>query len=296
MKILQVSKKEIDKKKLIRREALNQDAHTVVDSPTIIKDWDNVIAILDMLPSDNKKLVKALKRIKFPTTKRTWWLLSTSRIFGYKPRNPIRNNFCSKTSLVKDYPEENEIVISYAKQLNDLYKKYLPDWYKHHEEQLDWVLDEWKMSESVFTSWIINKNNPLKYHHDTGNFDNVFSNMITIKQNIEWGHLVIPEYDIIVKLPSNSVFMFDGQKILHWVSPIKKLNKSAYRFTIVFYSLKKMWDCIEPEGELKRIKDHQTDLYKKRVKIMKEKWDDSVSFGDDDISENEESLGKLNTA
>ena len=293
MKILQVSKRVIDPKDLLKRGALDEDSSIVIDSPTIVKEWDTVIAILDLLPVSVEPLTKAVKTIKFWTNKRTGWLLSTSKIFWYKPRNPIRGNFCTATALHRDNKKAHSVVCSYAKHLDALYNKYLPEWYKDHKEQVSEVLEDWKIKWSVFTSWIINKNNPLKYHYDTGNFNGVFSNMITLKKDIDWGHLIMPEYDLIFKLPNWSVMMFDWQSILHWVSPIRKTTKDAYRYTAVFYSLKSMRKCLEPTQETLRIKQNQTKLYRERLDYMKNK--DNPDIWDIENIDSDDTLWNLTT-
>jgi hypothetical protein len=44
--------------------------------------------------------------------------------------------------------------------------------------------------------------------------------------------------------------MFDGQELLHGVTPIKQLSEHARRYTIVFYSLVGMWSCLPLDEEL----------------------------------------------
>jgi hypothetical protein len=42
--------------------------------------------------------------------------------------------------------------------------------------------------------------------------------------------------------------MFDGQAILHGVSPFRLTRPDGFRFSIVFYSLQQMWRC-DPKAE-----------------------------------------------
>jgi hypothetical protein len=78
--------------------------------------------------------------------------------------------------------------------------------------------------------------------------------MIVFKGDVRGGHLVIPEIDISIEVADNTVSIFDGQDLLHGVSPITYLHKDSYRYSIVYYSLSRMWQCMEVEEEIDRIR------------------------------------------
>jgi hypothetical protein len=92
--------------------------------------------------------------------------------------------------------------------------------------------------------------------------------MVAFKSNIKGGYLSIPEYDVGLEIATNSVLLFDGQKILHGVTPIKLLNKNSYRFTIVYYTLKSMWNCEPLSKEVARYKKRRTEIERKRILRM----------------------------
>ena len=89
--------------------------------------------------------------------------------------------------------------------------------------------------------------------------------MVAFKSNTKGGYLSIPEYDIGLEIANNSILLFNGQKILHGVTPFKLLSKNAYRYSIVYYTLQQMWKCEPITKELARIKDERTKLEKKRL-------------------------------
>ena len=126
-------------------------------------------------------------------------------------------------------------------------------------------MQDWTIGGSPFTSGIVNKNNQLKYHYDAGNFKGVLSNMVVFKKDVDGGHLVIPELDIVLEVEDNTLTIFNGQDILHGVSTIEYENEHAYRYSVVYYSLEQMWKC-EPFGEeIKRIRKVKTEREKKRL-------------------------------
>ena len=116
----------------------------------------------------------------------------------------------------------------------------------------------------MFTSGIVNKNNQLNYHYDSGNFRGVYSNMLVFKGDVSGGHLVIPEINISLEVADNSITIFDGQDLLHGVSPIKYLHKESYRYSIVYYSLERMWQCMEVGEEIDRIRKKKMEREIKR--------------------------------
>jgi hypothetical protein len=117
------------------------------------------------------------------------------------------------------------------------------------------VKNEWRITDTPFTSGIINQNNRLKYHFDSGNFDSVYSNMIVLKDNVKGGFLAVPEFDMVFECANNTIVMFDGQKIMHGVTEIYKQTPTAHRYSIVYYSLQQMWNCDTIDEELLRIRE-----------------------------------------
>ncbi len=95
--------------------------------------------------------------------------------------------------------------------------------------------------------------------------------MPVFKSGIKGGHLALPEYGLGVELKDNSIFMFDGQSIMHGVTPIKYESPLSYRFSVVYYSLKRIWQCLEIDAELARIRQKKTKREKERVNMPEEK-------------------------
>ncbi len=271
MKTIVLKKKVLNKKDFVKRSAKEPDTSTLISEPTILIDEDSkeVVGIYDFLDLDSKGITQILKNLKYTKGARSRGLISTSRIFGYRPRNEMRQDFCSSTSLAKESPREHEIIAGLALKLEEHYKKYNSAGYEKHKLLVDEkVKDSWRISgKSLFTSGIINKNNPLKYHFDTGNFNGVFSMMVVFKGGVEGGYLSLPEYDLKFECADNSVFLFDGQSLLHEVTPIKYRTQSSYRFSIVYYTLKRIWECLEIKDEIQRIREKKTEKERVRMEV-----------------------------
>jgi hypothetical protein len=188
--------------------------------------------------------VAALRSIRFATTARTSGMKSTSRTFGYAPKVTVRGEeTCRTAKLAQESPAAHALVASLASLVEREYRRYNAALYAEHEQIVAEVLPDWRLAGGVFTSGIINRNNKLPYHFDAGNFADCWSNMLVFKFGCVGGDLVCPELDLCFKLSDHSLLMFDGQSILHGVSPFRLIRRDGYRYSVVFYSLQQMWRC-----------------------------------------------------
>jgi hypothetical protein len=99
------------------------------------------------------------------------------------------------------------------------------------------------MGESPFTNGIINKTNSLVYHFDKGNYPGAMTCLFLFKKDIHGGKLVLPLLDLAIDADDGSALLFDGNFLLHGVSPIRQMSEESYRYTVVYYTLEavKKW-------------------------------------------------------
>lgn len=265
MKKIVKRRTKIDVKKLKLGVANDNDVKELIrESCMIYEDGKPTVAYLE-LADDLSETLAVLKRIRYEKSARTGGLPTISRIFGYSPRVTLRKDFCSSTSLAHEDRHANETICFAGKLASDYYRNVNPALFKKHNGLTDKVPAEWVIRGTPFTSGIINRNNQLRYHLDTGNFKDVWSAMYVFKSDVEGGHLNVPEYDVAFELKNKSLLLFDGQSLLHGVTPIKYKSPHAYRFSIVYYSLAGMWKCLPFENEIKRIRSVKTERERKRA-------------------------------
>lgn len=264
--LIEVQRKPIQIKEYRYRQAQEDDYSHLITHSTILRDTESgrISIVYLRLEDDCSEITDVLKRIQYEKDFRTSGVATESRIFGYSPRITIRHDFCKSTALAREDVTAHDLVSSYAKKVATYYQEFNPDLYEYHKQQTAKVLPEWTLDESVFTSGIINKNNPLAYHFDTGNFKDVWSNMLVFRGDTQGGHLAVPEYDLGFDVCNNSLLMFDGQNLLHGVTPIRKTSPIGYRYSVVFYSLQRMWSCLPPGEEMARIRKKRTEREEKR--------------------------------
>lgn len=149
--------------------------------------------------------------------------------------------------------------------MSRIYRAINPKLYERHHELSKRVNPDYIINNAIYTSGIVNKNNPLFYHFDSGNFKNVWSGMITFKQDIEGGDLHFPGLNIKFVLNDNAVIFFDGQSLVHGVTPIVMQNKDAYRYTTVYYSMEQMCKCLSMKEELARVQTRSMEKARGRM-------------------------------
>lgn len=270
MRVLDATRKELDLTQFKHRGAEQSDCSVFLKESTIVK-VNGQIVIVYYAHVDDKALdemARVLPKIEYQTSTRTSGLVTTSRIFGYAPRNELRRQPCRATSFAVDQPLEHAIVAQGSKIVEKYYLDSFPELAEYHRELTNTkVRPEYRLEETMFTSGIVNHNNPLRYHFDSGNFKNVCSAMLAFKHKVDGGHLCVPELDLCIEIADRSLLLFDGQGLIHGVTPIKKLAPDAHRFTVVYYSLQQMWNCEVITDEIARLRNKRAEIERKRAGI-----------------------------
>jgi hypothetical protein len=240
---------------------------TLISEPCIITNDVGVpIIVYQHIEESTEDLLSACKNIKYQYADRSSGMMSQSRVLGFQPRIGFRRDFCSRSSMARDYPAYHEIFLRWAAKASSLYKGANPANYDKQNSQLEAVRPEWRIPDSVFTSGIVNKDNNLRYHNDTGNFQGVWSCMLVLQRDMQDGYLVVPKYGIAFTFSQPSIFMFDGQSLLHGVLPMRRKSNLGYRYSVVYYALKQMCKCLSPQEEIDRIRTLKTEREIKRAK------------------------------
>lgn len=248
-------RRNLDYDAFVKRSAVDTDYDVLIShAPTLFTFDGEPIGLYAKAPPSAARLPAMLRDVRYDESTRSAGLKTRSRVFGFQPRVAMRRDFCTSTSLTYTNPEVNTALCEVGKDITEIYKTFFPEILKRHAAMTKRVLSEWTMPGTVFTSGIVNKNNPLKYHYDAGNFQNVSSCMLGFRHGIKGGYLCMPEYGMALEIADQSLTVFDGQKILHGVTPITAVARDATRFTVVYYSLKGMWRCEPLTQEIARIR------------------------------------------
>ncbi len=260
MNILDISRRGIDIPSYRFRGATEQDFETLITDDTIIREDGVVTVVYATLDDPRLATIDAtLDRIRYEVKHRTIGMKTTTRVFGYSPRLVRRNDYCRVSALAHDQPEEHAIIASGAAIVGDYYARCNALLWGTHLAQTKYRIPaEYQLPGGAFTSGIINKNNPLLYHFDAGNFKHVWSAMLVFKRDISGGYLSVPQYGIGFELCNNSLFLFDGQGLLHGVTPITRHTPVARRYSVVYYSMHRLWQCLPVKEEIAEARKRRT--------------------------------------
>ena len=182
-------------------------------------------------------------------------MVVTHRTFGYTPPVPLRRRWsCAASRFDIAEPTASEAISEYIVAAEHVFRTQAGDKY---EATAGKVLEEipaaWRIAGSPWTSGIINNTAALPYHRDSNNIKGSWSAMLAIRNNVEGGLLHLADYDVWLRVPNGSISIFDGQSVLHGVSPFKLSGPNAYRYTIVSYARKGLRVCCpDPKGEPRR--------------------------------------------
>ena len=268
LKTIYVEKNEIENwKDYKRRPANDDDYETLIKEPCRIMCGEELLGVYLTLPKDkeNELLRDVVKRTDYTWNRRTSGLSTTSKVFGYLPREIIRKDYCSSSQMATANPKYHAVICKFGETLTNNYKETCPEMFDMHTKITDEkIRPEWVIKNTPYTSGIINKDNQLNYHWDRGNFQKVYSNMLAFKHKCTGGHLALPEYNVGLEIKDLSLTFFAGQEILHGVTPFTT-EQGGYRYTLVYYTMKQMWQCEEVTTEVERIRQRKTVREKNRL-------------------------------
>ena len=222
------------------------DLEANLNEACLVRDADTNAPVLFYcpFPGDPAPLRKAVLSIKMGKTRRASGMENLSRTFGFSPKNVVmRRESCRPSSIALDQPREHAILTETSKVLADLIVTVLPEVYEHDHEIVGEVPEEWRMADdALWTSGVINKASQLPYHQDQANFP-TWSAMPTFRRQMLGGYLHVPEYGVVVGCRDGWVTAFNGFELVHGVTPMTELAKGAYRYSAVYYAMRRMKDC-----------------------------------------------------
>lgn len=205
---------------------------------------DPVLAV-SSFPGDLAAFRRAVLSIHWNKTYRgSSGIKNTSRTFGMAPRkHMLQRESCRPASLYHEQPDVHEILDRTATELSEWVGSNLPDVDATDRETVEPVLPEWRIGEdTIWTSGVVNLTSQLPYHRDGANFSS-WSSMPVVRRGTRGGYLNLPEYDATVACRDGTVVSFPGWRLVHGVTPIRKVEPDGYRITTVYYSLQGMKDC-----------------------------------------------------
>lgn len=167
------------------------------------------------------------------------------RVFGYTQPAPMRKRYgCSTSSFNLDHPAVYADVEQFCLLAEWVFRTFAPD--VHEQTGLSVrkrIPDAWRIAGTLWTSGIINNTAALPMHKDSSNIPGSWSAMLGCRRQMEGGLLYLADYDCYLSIPHGSISIFDGQSVVHGVTPMEPKGPQASRHTLVSYSKTAMCRC-----------------------------------------------------
>ena len=194
---------------------------------------------------------------KATTTARLNGMAVTHRTFGYAPPQPMRRRYaCSRSQFNSKYPEAMENLAAFCQLSEGVFRINAPEAHDATATKVGEVISPaWRIAGTPWTSGIINKTAAMPYHNDKDNIAKSWSSMIVARRNVEGGLLHLADYDAYLAVPHGSITIFDGQSVVHGVTPLRSTGPNSFRYSAVVYAKHLMKKCCpDPKGEPARAK------------------------------------------
>ena len=238
----------------------------IIDRDVVIVDADSgevVVAYVVAAESIATRLARSLAHVEFDndiytnvnTTTRLSGLAVTHCTFGYQPPQPMRRRYgCCRSQFNARYPEAMDALGEFCRVAEHVFRTQAPDVYELTGQAVrETIAPAWLIGGTPWSSGIINHTASLPYHRDQANIPKSWSAMLGCRQGVEGGYLHLVDYDAYLAVAHGSVSIFDGQSIIHGVTPLRMVKPNGYRYTCVTYAKSAMCACsADPADELRR--------------------------------------------
>lgn len=250
-------------------------ARIVTGSARLIEEGTGtVLAIQDVLPRDEWMidLARSFHAVDWRgkgnevQENRLSGFQNAHRVFGSTAPVPLRKRWgCSIAAFNQEYPSVTERLGEFAHHAWRSIAEHAPAVAEEHYNLITDILPCWRFRDSAWTSGIVNRTSALPYHRDAGNIRGTWSSMLCLRREIEGGYLHLADLDVWLEIPSASITSFDGQGVLHAVSPIRPTGPRPYRYTTVLYAKSGCRGCLEGPAEIRRAQERRTESEERRA-------------------------------
>lgn len=145
-----------------------------------------------------------------------------------------------ETRFLVDYPDKYKKLIPYIKEVDECYKKYIPDKYKIQRRKANQTF--FKIDGTSFTTITTNVNFQTTIHKDTGDDAEGFGNLSIIESGeYTGGETCFPQYGVGVDVREGDILFMDVHE-WHGNLPMKMVSQNAKRLAVVCYLRHKVWE------------------------------------------------------
>ena len=153
-----------------------------------------------------------------------------------------------ETRFNMDYPEQFKKSLPLIKEIDNYYKKYIPENYKLQRKKANQTY--FRIPDTSFTTITTNVNFQTTIHRDKGDDIEGFGNLAVIESGkYEGAETCFPQYGVGVDMKTGDILFMDVHQ-WHGNLPMKKIDKDAIRLSIVCYLRYNVW--LKSKGKSKK--------------------------------------------
>lgn len=259
--------------RVLRGRPVTAEGLDVLQPGTVVKTPDGRVQLAYVqlwLPGDPllEALRAALPRMQVRRTYRastgTW---QNSGYFGSQPRqHGTTHDYCRAGEIDGDTPREAGLLYRAGQACEHVYRQMNPAGFAHHAVQAERIAPAWRAQGlRCFTGGVVNRDNPITWHLDKGNFAHTWSAMPVVRHGMKGGELAVPELGVVLPCADGTAVFFDGQSLVHGVTPLRRTRRGGHRFSVVFYATQALWQCLPPAAEVGRMQASRTERELRRA-------------------------------
>lgn len=239
---------------------------TIIDRDVAIVDADTgevAVAYVVAAKRIASRLAASLRHVQFDTdvyavvntTTRLSGMAVTHVTFGYQPPAPLRRRYgCSRSQFNALYPEAMDNLADFCRVAEHVFRTQATDVHDRTAQVVrDTIAPAWLIAGTPWSSGIINQTAALPYHRDQSNIPKSWSAMLGCRGGVSGGLLHLVDYDVYLAVAHGSITIFDGQSVVHGVTPLTMVQPHGFRYTCVTYAKSAMGVCsADPSEEAHR--------------------------------------------
>ena len=226
---------------------------TSAAEPTLVLDEndDPLMVVARMTSKDRAALRRAVMVLPQNIVPRaaSGGASSRSAMVGWlRPNAMLGRNYCAPAVGARKTPAAHLAAVNAAGPCADLMATILPERTDQHRDLVSIIDAGYLLPGGLWTSGIVNYTAPYFYHRDRNNVPGTWSAMPVLRRGTRGGHLAFPEYEIdgqiaVAACADGDVLLFEGQRIIHGVTPITIIEPDGYRITTVYYAVDALRHC-----------------------------------------------------
>lgn len=164
-----------------------------------------------------------------------------------------------------DYPDKYKKLLPLIREIDEYYKKYVPDNYKAQRKKANQT--PFKIDGTAFTTVTTNVNFQTTVHTDKGDDIEGFGNLAVIEHGkYKGGETCFPQYGIGVDVRTGDILYMDVHQP-HGNLPLELETKDAKRLSIVCYLRNNIW--LKTKGKTKKFMMSHINIIKNARKTKK---------------------------